>query len=600
MNRREFLSYSVPATGAVMLLPGFAKAHLMSEINRQFDDNTKIEEYDIVINGAGLSGYFTAIEAAKKGLKVLIVEKRPTPGYEITAKRKLWIGNTGFDRWDPELIQLFFPIGEKQEIFAEGGSGPNNSRFDDELLLFAGSIKKGLLRNLLIHNVHVLLMTDVCGIITDGKNVSGALLACKHGLFTVKCNNFIDSSDNLMFSRNLVQQKQRIEKAGFVLELLGANNLKKKVVNVPESFGLIENKIRIHRGKNVTHQAFMEFQFSPDAQEPEKIELQSRLIAGEIGRNLQLIDDSLANAKIHYYAYESSISLPGETPLPTVKFGGYYMLDTHEGELNCEKVLNIRNSATECVKGINLSGKGNKQEKIHLSGQTFPLHNINLQSYSENNLSIPLKKCNQSIAEMIHDSTECQVVVGGSGTSGATAIMGATEMGASVVAVDYFNDPGGTKTVGGVIGYYHGLRKNSFLDRLEGESDKLSAEIRFSKKPGRQYYFLNWFKENNVKFLSGSIICGSIVANKQVKGILICRNGKLEKVLGDIIVDSTGDGDIASFAGASFLHGNSRNGITQNYSQWSLAGGGKPPTPVNSDYRTAKRVVLISLRGTFL
>ena len=79
MNRREFLSYSVPATGAVMLLPGFAKAHLMSEINRQFDDNTRFEEYDIVINGAGLSGYFAAVEAAKKGLRVLIVEKGLLP-----------------------------------------------------------------------------------------------------------------------------------------------------------------------------------------------------------------------------------------------------------------------------------------------------------------------------------------------------------------------------------------------------------------------------------------------------------------------------------------------------------------------------------------
>ena len=601
MNRREFLSYSVPATGAVMLLPGFAKAHLMSEINKQFDDNTRFEEYDIVINGAGLSGYFAAVEAAKKGLRVLIVEKRPAPGYEITAKRKLWVGDTGFDRWDPELIQLFFPVDEKREIFAEGGSGPNNSRFDDELLLFAGSIKKGLLRNLLIHNVHVLLMTDVCGIVTDGKNVSGALLACKHGLFTVKCKKFIDSSDNLMFSRNLIQQKYRIEKAGFVLELLGADNLKKKIVKVPENLRLVGNEIRIHRGKNANHQAFMEFQFLPDAQDPEKMELQSRLIAGEIGRNLKLIDDSLVNAKIHYYAYESSTLLSGETPLPTVKLGGYHMLDTHQGELDCEQVLSIRNTATGCVGRINFSGKGNKQKKLHLSGQTFPLNDINPQSYSENNLSIPLKKCNRSIAGMIHDSTECQVVVGGSGTSGAPAIMGATEMGATVVAVDYFNDPGGTKTVGGVMGYYHGLRKNSFLDRLEGESDKLSAEIRFNKKPGRQYYFLNWFKENNVKFLPGSIVCGSIVDNNRVKGILICRNGKLEKVLGDVILDSTGDGDIASFSGAGFLHGNSRNGITQNYSQWNLAGGGKPPTHVNSDYDIIDNTKIAELqRGLFL
>lgn len=70
-----------------MLLPGFAKARLMAEIERQFDDNIRFEEYDVVINGAGLSGYFAAMEAMKRGLRVLVVEKRPAPGFEIAAKK---------------------------------------------------------------------------------------------------------------------------------------------------------------------------------------------------------------------------------------------------------------------------------------------------------------------------------------------------------------------------------------------------------------------------------------------------------------------------------------------------------------------------------
>jgi ribulose 1,5-bisphosphate synthetase/thiazole synthase len=601
MKRREFLSYSLPATGAVMLLPGFAKARLMAEIERQFDDNIRFEEYDVVINGAGLSGYFAAMEAMKRGLRVLVVEKRPAPGFEIAAKRRLWIGDQGVDRWDPELLQLFFPKDETREIFATGGTGPNSSRFDDELLLFAGSIKKGLLRNLLVNNVHLLLMTDVCGMITDGKKVSGALLACKHGVFTVKCRKFIDCSDNLLFSRNLIQQKYTVEKVGFVLELLGVDKPKKKIVKVPANLGLEGNEIRMHRGKNVNDQAFLEFQYTPESQKFEEIEVQSRLLAGEVGRNLKLIDDSLTKAKVHYYAYESSILLSGNTSLPVIDLGGYYLLENLQGELDGEQLLAIRDSAAQCVKKIDFSGKGSPQKRVHLAGQTFSLDSINPRQYNESNFSVPLRKCDGSIAERIHDSTGCQVVVGGSGTSGAPVAMGAAEMGADVVAVDYFNDPGGTKTVGGVMGYYHGLRDNRFLDRLEGESDKLANEIGFNKKPGRQYYFLKWFKENNVKFLSGSIVCGSIVEDGRVKGILICRNGKLEKVLGDIVVDSTGDGDIACFAGAGYRHGNDRNGMTQNYSQWNLAGGGKSPTPITSDYDIIDNTKISELqRGLFL
>lgn len=601
MNRREFLSSSLPATGAVMLAPGLAQARLMAEINKQFIDNEILDEYDVVINGAGLSGYFAAIEAAKKGLRVLVIEKRPSPGFEITAKRKLWLTDKGFDHWDPALIQLFFPIHEKQEILVEGGTGPNNSHFEEELLLFAGSIKKGLLRNLLINNVHVLLMTDVCGIITDGKNVSAALLACKHGLFTVKCRQFIDTSDNLCFSRNLIKQDYKIEKVGFVLELLGVKNSKRKIIKVPENLGLLNNEIHIHKGKNSDHQIFMEFQFLPSSQEMDKIELQSRSVSGEIGRNLKRIDDSFTEAKIHYYAYESTIFLTKETPLPKINYGGYDVLETYRGELDCTAILNIRNAATLCMNNINISTKSNEQNKIHLIGQTIPFNSIITQNYKENNLSIPISKCDRSITEMINNVIECQVVVGGSGTSGAAAIIGASEMGASVVAVDYFNDPGGTKTVGGVMSYYHGMRDNSFLNKLENDSERLSAEINFNRKPGRQYYFLNLFKENDVTFLPGSIICDSIVSNNKVKGILICRNGKLEKVMGDIVVDSTGDGDIAYFSGADYSHGNSRNGITQNYSQWNLAGGGKSPTHVNSDYDIIDNTKIAELqRGLFL
>src|SRR5690606_2569457 len=117
-------------------------------------------------------------------------------------------------------------------------------------------------------------------------------------------------------------------------------NLKKKVVNVSDSVGLTRNELHLHRGKNTNRQAFMVYQFSPNAQEPEKIELQARLIAGEIGRNLKKIDESLAHAQVNYYAYECSTSLSNDTPKPTVMLGGYYMLEPYQEELDCEMILN--------------------------------------------------------------------------------------------------------------------------------------------------------------------------------------------------------------------------------------------------------------------
>jgi hypothetical protein len=204
MNRRKFLNIAMPATGGILLAPGMMDIKALAEVNRQFTGKSDFDTYDIIINGAGFSGYFAALKAADAGKKVLLVEKRPTPGFEITAKKRLWINSKGVEKWDKGMLQLFFPPGESDEIHHPSGKGPNNSLFGDELLLFNGSIRKGMLRNLLLKKVHVMLMTDVCGLLGSGDEVTGVMLAGKHGLHQVNCRNFIDASENLLFSRHLL------------------------------------------------------------------------------------------------------------------------------------------------------------------------------------------------------------------------------------------------------------------------------------------------------------------------------------------------------------------------------------------------------------
>ena len=58
----------------------------------------------MIINGAGLCGFFIALEAVKKGLKVLIVDKRTSPGFDIAAKRKLWLSVEGLEEWDKSCL----------------------------------------------------------------------------------------------------------------------------------------------------------------------------------------------------------------------------------------------------------------------------------------------------------------------------------------------------------------------------------------------------------------------------------------------------------------------------------------------------------------
>ena len=447
MDRREFFNLSLPAAGAVMIAPAFLNFTSYKEISNQFSGMANSDEYDLVINGAGLSGYFAAIQAAKNGLKVLLIEKRSSPGFDIAAKRKLWLNTNGLDKFGNELTELFFPPQEVHEINRLGGTGPNNSQFGDELLLFAGSIKKGMLRNLLIHKVHVLLMTDVCGLFADQTNICGVLLACKHGLYSVKCKNFIDASDNLLFSRDIAGQKFQISKAGFVLELLNATNPQNIKVKVSEEFGLIHNQITFHQGKNIEHQVFIEYEFPVTSRDFDQMEVNARLIAGKIGQNLSNISNSLKGALIHQMALECSVFIDN-VALPTTVLHGHYLLPTDRTALSCARILKFKSDAESLVNKVSSDKINSKLKTLIISGAQIPIRKISFDEIDEPGFSIPLKKCSFDAKEYISGGSVCQVLVAGGGTSGSMAGIGAAEKGAETVVVDYFYDLGGTKTMG--------------------------------------------------------------------------------------------------------------------------------------------------------
>lgn len=602
MKRRDFINISLPAAGTILAGPGLLGLAFPNEINRQFTQNPEFNSYDIIINGAGLSGYFAAIHAAKSGKKVLIVDKRTSPGFEITAKKKLWIEKVGFEKWDKQMVDTFFNPEELPEIQVNGGRGSHKSEFGNELLLFSGTIRKTLLRNLLINNVHVLLMTDVCGLISNGGKVSGVLVAGKHGLHTIECQHFIDASDNALFSRSLLNQNYQIEKAGFTLELLNAVSPIRRDVAIDSKFNIADNTLRFHPGKHVDNQLFIEFEFKVSSQNIHEIEQQARKMAGMLGSSFSNIDSSLSKAVIEQFALECTLFLKDST-LPETILQGHHMLQNAASMgLTCDQIVEIGKQASEMIGSLKYTSSKSKDYKLHIIGASIPFGDLTIQDVQEPGLSIPLKRCRFDFEKYIAHAEQCQVLIAGGGTSGAMAGMGSVEKGANTIVVEYFNDLGGTKTMGGVMGYYHGVKDNKFFKKQEEDALQVSFQTRTSKKLGRKLYHLNSLIEKGGKLYSGAIIGDVLYAKDEVNGIVICRSGKLELMKASLTIDATGDGDIAAFAGASYFHGDLRAGKTQNYSQWDIAGGAKKlPSATGRDYGIIDNTKISELqRGLFI
>jgi hypothetical protein len=598
MDRRKFLHLTLPATGAVFLSNSLLNQQAMAEISHQFDGSGSVESYDILINGAGLSGYFAALHAASKGKKVLLVEKRSSPGYEIAAKSRLWLGAEGFDKLRPDLQELLLPDQEQLEIKNTRGTGKGKSQLGNHIALFKGSIRKGMVRNLLVGKVDLLLMTDTCGLLENKGQVSGALLATKQGVYAVKCKSFVDASDQWLFSRRLAGQAARVKEAEFIVELLKVKRPALREIKMDPSLGIARNTATLYPGKLSDDHAFIAFQFPADTDRIEEVEHKARQITTQLGKRIKSLGPDFATAQIAQYALETSLTL-ADTAAPATSLKGHYLLG-NPAPVSAASLAEIEQKAQQLVNSIRPAAAGPHQNLL-LAGKNVPVKEVQFGEIDEPGLNIPLQSVKLDWLRAVSSKKQTQVVVAGGGTAGALAAKGAVKKGADTIVVDYFNDLGGTKTMGGVMGYYHGVKDNVFFKKQNDEAERLALEANMNKKAGRQIYHLQSVAEKGGQYLTSSILCGAVSQNDLVKGVVVCRYGQLELVLGDVTIDATGDGDVAAFAGASYQIGDSRIGYTQNYSQWDVAGVGKLPSNTNRDYDILdNRKIAEQQRGFFI
>ena len=603
MERRKFININLAALGGIVIGNHFSYAQAMEEITRSLRNIAQPGGYDLVINGAGLAGCFTAMEAARQGLKVLVIDKRTSPGFDIAAKRKLWIYIDGYQKWPDPLIQLFFPEGEKKEIFNSQLKMPYHSSIGNESLLFAGSIKKGLLRSLLTNKVDILLMTDVCGIISDpDKQVSGVLIACKQGVYSICCNRFIDASDNNLFTRNLFAQDYKINEASFVIELQNVEELNKNYLTLHSSYGLSDNKVILHHGKKSPDQYFLSFCFPVQTNDLSTIEQKARLIAIQISKDFPLFDEGLAKAKLRYYAQECSYYL-AHYRLPDIPLKDYTCIENPSVEHSYDSIFKLLQSAQESVKKYTKQNTDRILQSIYYAKGK----KCNFSTHAHK----PVNECGSLLPLNTYPITDMQLpvintplLIAGGGTAGTACAQSAAEKGTKTLIVEYFNDLGGSKTMGGVTGYYLGQNKHPYILTLEKKVRQTAKEYNLASNCISRCIHSNLaLNKHGCDRLTGAIICGARTRQKRLEKIMICVNGELKWIHATLTVDATGDADIAYFAGEKSEIGNTRMQVTQNYSQWDIPFHSKnvPSQTVNKDYDIIDNTKITELqRGLYL
>lgn len=202
------------------------------------------------------------------------------------------------------------------------------------------------------------------------------------------------------------------------------------------------------------------------------------------------------------------------------------------------------------------------------------------------------------------------VLVCGGGVAGVTAAIAAARNGASVILVEHYGFPGGTNTaaeVSGVGGWQYDLDGYPLICGISSEIMKREAFLRTADPGSLDYLFKRidkapdykggglgcfWVKtskesmknamedmllESGVKIFYHTNAVQPIMDGNRVNGALIESKSGREAIIANVLVDCSGDGDMAARAGADSFYGRESDGIAQPMSSIFMAGASGNP-----------------------
>jgi hypothetical protein len=165
------------------------------------------------------------------------------------------------------------------------------------------------------------------------------------------------------------------------------------------------------------------------------------------------------------------------------------------------------------------------------------------------------------------------VVVVGGGTSGVAAAIAAARAGAKTIVVERLGALGGQLNISGPPGFAYANLYNERHERIIGGILTETHE-RLLKEghalPHLEPDFRGWYtfasvdpdwwglmafemmQENNVKLLLHSLAVDVVKDGNVVKGVVVENVSGRQTILGKILIDCTGEGEIAARAGAPF------------------------------------------------
>ena len=153
------------------------------------------------------------------------------------------------------------------------------------------------------------------------------------------------------------------------------------------------------------------------------------------------------------------------------------------------------------------------------------------------------------------------LLVCGGGFAGVAAAISAAKNGVKVMLLEKYGFLGGLVTAALVITtpplnnglnieIYRRLKEKSVYARCEDSGEEI--ELNAMDPEIVKYELFHMLQEQGVDFLLHTYIAGSLTEGNLIKGVIVENKAGRQAILAQIVVDATGDADVAAFSGAPF------------------------------------------------
>lgn len=503
---------------------------------------------------------------------MIVVEPRTYPGREFTASLRSWLPRA--------------ELASPPDLFAPWLSAATRPADTGEVALIPDAVKRGLEDVVLGAGVELIYAAPAVGLIADGTRIAGVVTGHKSGVRAVLARHVVDATDwgllaRLAAPQALADGSDDARIACRTLEFTGVEpGDPSAAISVVRTMTGVRDAV-VHRGHAGTGHALVELVLdlplaSPDLAGRMAAEVAARALSVQAVSLLRARAPGFGRARLAQASWELHRISPWRRPdsdawIPGVP--GLSLLSSCaapaglDARVMLEPAPAARAGAAAADAVDRAIAAAPEPDRTRSAGWFVP--GGGLAGAAEDGVMPPAPGTIARRMETVPELCRAQVLVAGGGTSGATAAAVAAGEGLTTVLLEMNDGLGGTGTVGGVDSYWFG-RRVGFTAEVDRRVAAVSAKLGIPtgakwNVEAKMHALLEWVEQAGCRTFFGCIVAEAVMEGDRIVGALVATPDGLRSITADVVVDASGDGDVAAAAGAAFTYGSVRDGLPMWY-----------------------------------